>query len=168
MPFITIKTKAICKKDFCSSFLSGINNSSTFIEKTGEILAGVSFFDRNYYCGGINHEYIWIMRARRAGLSSSFQRIFQGKIIEKESGVEIEGRFTFPIYAKIWRVVFRIALCFVVMFIFLLKAQMFSLILDVVISLLFGAASFGISIGIDLLTSKGCEKDVLRYLESRK
>jgi len=164
--FLRIKTSAISKEDFYRSFLSGIKANSRFIEKTAVVPSLDILLERNSFAGDVNHEFFWIMRPYRIPLPF-YQRIFQGKVIEKEECVEIEGRFCFPSHAIIWNIVLASIIAFM-SFLFLFKFGIFSLAGKIVFSLMVGLLLYGITLGWERLISIACEKDVVHYLASRK
>lgn len=160
---ITINTGFADIDSFKASFLSGIKRTSSFTKRTSLVFSLDWFFDKDYYCGNIDQNMLWIMRPRRICLPL-YQRIFLGTVCKTENSVIIQGRFSFPSFALFWNISFG-GVAAVLLFLVLMNAPFFSQTAMAVVSLLLGAAFTGISIGIELLSSVCCEKDVLMYLK---
>ena len=160
---IRVQTNARSKSDFRLGFKEKVKAGSKFSEKTSLVFTLDAFFnmDRDLFYGEIDEYSFWIIRPLRMWSSSS-QRIFRGDYSEENGTVVVVGSFEFVEFVSSWNVLFC-AVIALIAFLVLLSAQVPAALF---LSLCAGAAACGLVIGIDLLISRPCEKDVLRFLSS--
>ena len=160
---IRIHTNARSEGDFRSSFKAKVKPGSRFSEKTGLVFTLDAFFnmDRDLFYGEIEEYSFWIVRPRRMGSSSS-QRVFRGDYSEENGFVIVTGSFEFSDFVSSWNILFGAVIAFISLLIFLTAKVPAALFL----ALCVGIAASSIVIGVDLLTSRSCEKDVINFLSS--
>ena len=146
----TIQTKAKSKRDFYLAFKSKVKPGSKFTEKTSLVYSIDAFLNWDSIYGEIDEYSFWIIKPHPLRLSFS-QRVFRGDYSEENGTVVVVGSFEFAEHARAWNI-FRIA--------------DYHALLSLLLALCIGAAAWGLLTGIDLLTSRSCEKDIINLLSS--
>ncbi len=159
-----IRTKAKTKEEFFVLFESKIKKGNRLEKNIAQVLSPTLFFERDTFIGGIYDGYLWIMRPHRMRMPFA-QRIFRGVYSEQAGVVIVNGCFCFTKYDLYWSFLFGVITA-VISLMLLSQISVVPFWGAVFASLFIGAAFWGVLIGIDLLTDKVCEKDVIELLSS--
>lgn len=152
------------KEDFYKILKLKMRTGTRLEKKTAQVISLDLFFNRDFFCGEINEDTLWVMRPRRIRLPFA-QRVFSGFYSEADGHVVVYGSFRFSSYDKWLSIIFSAIISFLSLFI-MIRLPMLSPVIAVIISLLIGASFWGVIIVVDLFTSRRCEEDVIRLLSS--
>ncbi len=142
------------REHFYQGMFNRVKKASRFTFLTGNVLSYDPVFSRDSYFGNLENGGFWLFRPRffRTGLS---QRMFVGRAEEHGDSIIVTGKFRFPKYAFVP----RLLVCLLFSVVLLLHFD-----LSHTLSIAVSVGLYLILYGVEYVTSLHAERDVIRLL----